>query len=57
MSTNVGQINYVVNLDTSQALADIDKLQKRMNDLKSTLGKPISIKTNGMNTLKKMLAF
>ena len=57
MSTNVGQINYVVNLDTSQALADIDKLQKRMNDLKSTLGKPISIKTNGMNMLKKMLAF
>ena len=46
MSTNVGEINYVVNLDTSKALADIDKLQKKMNDLKSTLGKPILIKTD-----------
>lgn len=46
MSTNVGQINYVVNLDTSKALADIDKLQKKVNDLRGNLGKPISIKTN-----------
>lgn len=46
MSTNVGQINYVVNLDTSKALADIDQLQKKVNDLRANLGKPISIKTN-----------
>lgn len=46
MSTNVGQINYVINLDTSKALADIDKLQKKVNDLQAKLGKPISIKTN-----------
>lgn len=46
MSTNVGQINYVVNLDTSKALADIDKLQKKANDLRATLGKPFKIKAD-----------
>lgn len=44
MSTNVGQINYVVNLDTTQALASIDKLQKEANNLKATLGKPFVMK-------------
>ena len=44
MSTNVGQINYVVNLDTSQALASIDKLQKEANNLRAILGKPFKMK-------------
>ena len=44
MSTNVGQINYVVNLDTTQALASIDKLQKEANNLRTMLGKPFVMK-------------
>ena len=44
MSTNVGQINYVVNLDTTQALASIDKLQKEANNLRAMLGKPFVMK-------------
>lgn len=50
MSTNVGQINYVVNLDTTQALASIDKLQKEANNLRAILGKPFKMKAQVDNS-------
>lgn len=50
MSTNVGQINYVVNLDTTQALASIDKLQKEANNLRVILGKPFKMKAQVDNS-------
>lgn len=50
MSTNVGQINYVVNLDTTQALASIDKLQKEANNLRAILGKPFKMKAEVDNS-------
>lgn len=50
MSTNVGQINYVVNLDTTQALASIDKLKKEANNLRAILGKPFKMKAQVDNS-------